>query len=151
MSITNRLQGMRRLFLDTAPVIYFVERHPQYFGLVREAFDQLQNTPLVGLVSPITLAECLVQPYRLGQTELQQEFIELMTDNDNIEFVPFAKETLAIDAAQIRAKYNLQLPDAFQIAVALAAGCDAFLTNDVAFRRVTELQVLMLNDFSTAE
>lgn len=149
MNITNRLQGVRRLFLDTAPVIYFVEQHPQYFPLVREVFEQLRNTPLIGLVSPITLAECLVQPYRLGQTELQQEFIELMTDNNNIEFVPFAKETLAIDAAQIRARYNLQLPDAFQIAVALAAGCDAFLTNDITFKRITELQVLVLNDFNT--
>lgn len=149
MNITNRLQGVRRLFLDTAPVIYFVEQHPQYFPLVREVFEQLRNTPLIGLVSPITLAECLVQPYRLGQTELQQEFIELMTDNNNIEFMPFAKETLAIDTAQIRARYNLQLPDAFQIAVALAAGCDAFLTNDITFKRITELQVLVLNDFNT--
>lgn len=147
MNITNSLQGVRRLFLDTAPVIYFVEQHPQYFPLSREVFEQLDHTPLIGLVSPITLAECLVQPYRLGQTELQQEFIELMTENDNIEFVPFVNETIGIEAAQIRAKYNLQLPDAFQIAIALAAECEAFLTNDVTFKRVTELRVLVLNDF----
>ena len=148
MSITDSLQGVNRLFLDTAPVIYFVEQYPQYFSLVREVFEQLRNTPLMGVVSPVNLAECLVQPYRLGQTELQQDFIELMTQNDNIEFVPFDNEILAIDAAQIRARYNLQLPDAFQIAVALAAGCEAFLTNDVTFRRVTELQVLVLDDFN---
>ncbi|MBD2409813.1 VapC toxin family PIN domain ribonuclease [Nostoc calcicola FACHB-389] len=151
MSITNRLQGVRRLFLDTAPVIYFVERDLQYFPQVREVFEQLRNTPLMGLVSPITLAECLVQPYRLGQTELQREFIELMAKNDNIEFVAIGNETLAIEAAQIRARYNLQLPDAFQIVVALAAGCEAFLTNDVTFKRITELEVLVLNDFVTAE
>ncbi len=50
----------------------------------------------MGVVSPITLAECLVQPYRLGQNELQQDFIELMTDNNNIEFVPIDEETLFI-------------------------------------------------------
>lgn len=54
---------------------------------------------------------------------------------------------LALQAAQIRARYNLQLPDAFQIAFALAAGCEAFLTNDVIFKRIKELQVLVLNDF----
>ncbi|NDJ23828.1 PIN domain-containing protein [Nostoc sp. B(2019)] len=151
MNITHSLQGVSRLFLDTAPVIYFVEQHPQYFSLVRKVFEQLYNTPMIGVVSPITLAECLVQPYRLGQTELQQEFIELMTDNDNIEFVPFANEILAIDAAQKRARYNLQLPDAFQIAVALATGCEAFLTNDVTFRRITELPILLLDDFDTAK
>ncbi|WP_413173482.1 type II toxin-antitoxin system VapC family toxin [Anabaena azotica] len=148
MNITNSLQGVRRLFLDTAPVIYFVEQHPQYFPATIEVFEQLQNTPLVGVVSPITLAECLVQPYRLEQTELQQEFIELMTDNENIKFVPVVNESIAIEAAQIRARYNLQLPDAFQIAVALNAECEAFLTNDVTFKRVTELRILVLNDFN---
>jgi len=47
--------------------------------------------------------------------------------------------------------YNLQLPDAFQITVALAAGCEAFLTNNATFKRVTELRVLVLNDFDTFE
>lgn len=151
MNITDSLQGVTRLFLDTAPVIYFVEQHPQYFPLVREVFEQLRNTPLIGVISPITLAECLVQPYRLGQMELQQDFIELMTDTENIEFLPIDDETLAIDAAQIRAKYNLQLPDSFQVAVALAAGCEAFLTNDVTFRRVTELRILVLDELEVAQ
>lgn len=56
MSITDSLQGVNRLFLDTAPVIYFVEQHPQYFSLVREVFELLRNTQLMGVVSPITLA-----------------------------------------------------------------------------------------------
>jgi predicted nucleic acid-binding protein len=148
VSITNNLQGVKRLFLDTAPVIYFVEQHPEYFHLSLEVFKQLQNTSLIGVVSPITLAECLVQPYRLKQTELQQEFIELMTENDNIEFVGLINETIAIEAAQIRARYNLQLPDALQIAVALNAECEAFLTNDLTFKRITELRVVVLNDFN---
>nr|WP_230968329.1 PIN domain-containing protein [Nostoc sp. WHI] len=139
------------MFLDTVPVIYFVERHPQYFALTRVVFDLLQNTSLIGVASPVTLAECLVRPYSLEQTELQKDFIELITNNDDIEFVPIDDLNIALEAAQIRARHNIQLPDAFQITVALAAGCDAFLTNDVTFRRVTELQVLMLNDFSTAE
>jgi predicted nucleic acid-binding protein len=148
VSITDSLQGVTRLFLDSAPVIYAVERNPQYLPLVRVVFERIFSGLPMGIVSPITLAECLVQPYRLGQTELQQDFIELMTDNQNIEFVPIDDETLAIKAAEIRARYNLQLPDAFQITVALAAGCEAFLTNDVTFKRVTELRVLVLDDFN---
>ncbi|NEU73174.1 type II toxin-antitoxin system VapC family toxin [Hassallia byssoidea VB512170] len=151
MSITDSLQGVTRLFLDSAPVIYAVERNPQYLPLVRVVFERIFSGLPMGVVSPITLAECLVQPYRLGQNELQQDFIELMTDNQNIEFVPIDDETLAINAAEIRARYNLQLPDAFQITVALAAGCEAFLTNDVTFKRVTELRVLVLDDFNTSD
>ncbi len=150
MSIAEHLQGVRKLFLDTAPVIYFVERNPQYLPYVRVVFEHVRDSLLTAVTSPVTLAECLVRPYRLGQTELQQEFIDLMTGIEGIEFVEI-DQTLALQAAQIRARYNLQLPDAFQIAVALAAGCEAFLTNDVIFRRVTELQVLVLDDFDTAE
>jgi len=53
---------------------------------------------------------------------------------------------IALEAAQIRAKYNLQLPDAFQIAVGLVAKCEAFFKNDVGFRRVTELSILLLDE-----
>jgi predicted nucleic acid-binding protein len=150
VSIAEHLQGVSKLFLDTAPVIYFVARNPQYLPYVRVVFEHIRDSLLTAVTSPITLAECLVRPYRLGQTELQQEFIDLMTGIEGIEFVGI-DQTLALQAAQIRARYNLQLPDAFQIAVALAAGCEAFLTNDVIFRRVTELQVLVLDDFDTAE
>ncbi|MBD2354935.1 hypothetical protein H6G41_09915 [Tolypothrix sp. FACHB-123] len=40
--------------------------------------------------------------------------------------------------------YGLKLLDALQVATALVAGCDAFLTNDVALQRVTELRILVL-------
>ncbi|WP_414572626.1 type II toxin-antitoxin system VapC family toxin [Nostoc sp. CCY 9925] len=151
MNITESLQGVTRLFLDTAPVIYAVERQPQYLPIVRVVFERIFSGLAVGIASPVTLAECLVRPYSVGQLELQQEFIELMTNNENIEFVLINNSYIAIEAARMRAMYNLQLPDAFQIAVALAAGCEAFLTNDVTFKRITELEVLVLNDFVTAE
>lgn len=60
--------------------------------------------------------------------------------------MPIDDPNIALEAAQIRARYNLQLPDAFQIAVALAAECEAFFTNDNVFRRVTELTVLLLDE-----
>jgi predicted nucleic acid-binding protein len=35
-------------------------------------------------------------------------------------------------SAEVRAHYDLKLADSFQVAVAMAAGRDAFLTNDFA-------------------
>lgn len=146
MNITQSLQGVTRLFLDTAPIIYAVERNPLYLPLVTVVFEHIFSGLPMGVTSPITLAECLVQPYRLRQTKLQQEFIELITDNENIEFATISNPSLALQAAEIRAKYNLQLPDAFQVAVALVAECEAFLTNDVTFRRLTELRIILLGE-----
>lgn len=51
-----------------------------------------------------------------------------------------------IHAAELRAAYNLTLADAFQIAVCLAAGCDAFLTNDMSLRRAKEVKVIVLDE-----
>jgi len=146
VNITESLQGVTRLFLDSAPVIYYVEQNSPYFALVDAIFERIFDGSLMAVTSPVTLAECLVQPYRLGQTQLQQEFLNVIVGGDNIKFVPIDDQDIALEAAEIRARYNLQLPDAFQIAVALAADCEAFLTNDFTFRRVTELRVLVLNE-----
>lgn len=49
---------------------------------------------------------------------------------ESTNFLEISAE-IGAQAAQIRVKYNLTLPDALQIATALVAGCEAFLTNDV--------------------
>ena len=51
-------------------------------------------------------------------------------------------------AGEIKARYNLKTPDALQIASALATGCGAFLTNDKALKRVTEMKVLVLQELT---
>lgn len=150
MTIEEDLQGVTRLFLDTAPVIYFVERNLQYLTTIREVFNRVRDGLLIAVTSPVTLAECLVRPYSLGQAQIQQDFLDTIVSGNNTMFVPI-DESMALQAAQFRGRYNLQLPDAFQLAVALAAGCEALLTNDATFRRVTELRVLVLDDFVTAE
>jgi predicted nucleic acid-binding protein len=43
-------------------------------------------------------------------------------------------------------RYNLQLPDAVQVATDLTAGCEAFLTNDRALKRVTKLRILVVGE-----
>jgi predicted nucleic acid-binding protein len=51
-----------------------------------------------------------------------------------------------VTKAELRARDQLRTPDALQVASALGAGCEAFLTNDLALRRVTELHVLVLGE-----
>jgi predicted nucleic acid-binding protein len=64
---------------------------------------------------------------------------------DEVVFVDI-NASIARDAARIRVRYNLQLPDALQVATALTAGCEAFLTNDTALKRVTELRILVVGE-----
>lgn len=138
------LQQVHRIFLDTAPVIYYVEQHPHYKAVTDVLFHSIDQG-LTTVVSPITLAECLVIPYRLGLHEIEQHFIDLILSGSNMLFVSIGPQQ-AQHAAQLRATYNLTLTDALQVAIALSSGCDAIVTNDVTFKRVTELQVLILNE-----
>ena len=143
MQIDAALAGVSQLFLDTAPVIYLVERNPQFVAVVDPIFDQLDDN-ITAVASPITLAECLVGPQRSGLTELEQAFIDVI-QGETVRFVPI-DGAIAREAARIRVRYNLQLPDALQIAIAIVAGCQAFLTNDTALKRVGELRILILSE-----
>jgi predicted nucleic acid-binding protein len=147
MNIADALQGVTRLFLDTAPVIYYVEKNPSYIARVKIIFDYIDAGSLTALTSPVTLAECLITPYRTGSTQLQQDFFDLIVYGRNTIFAVIDQES-ARRCAELRACYNLTLTDALQIATALEAGCEAFLTNDADLKRVTELRILLLDDLS---
>ncbi len=47
MKPADRLQSVTRLFLDTAPVIYFVENNPSYFERVRPVFERIDDGTLI--------------------------------------------------------------------------------------------------------
>jgi predicted nucleic acid-binding protein len=145
MKISDALVGVSSLFLDTAPVIYFVERNPQFVDLVDPIFDRLE-ADITAVVSGITLSECLVGAIRLGLVDLEQAFVDVL-QQDEVVFVEI-NVAIAREAARIRVRYNLQLPDALQVAAAIIAGCEAFLTNDTALKRVTELRVLVVGELS---
>jgi len=55
-------------------------------------------------------------------------------------------DSIAKQAAKLRVRYNLSLADALQVAAALAAGCDAFFTNDIALKRVSEIKILVIDE-----
>jgi predicted nucleic acid-binding protein len=145
VKISERLQSVRRLFLDTAPVVYYVEESAQYLSRVDVVFERVDNGGMIAVTSPVTLAECLVIPIRKSQAELQQAFIDLIVAGNHVDF-SVIDQPIAQRAAELRAHYNLRLPDSLQLAVALNTGCDAFLTNDRDLKRVTEIDVLVLDD-----
>ena len=142
--LDDALQGIQRLGVDTAPVIYFIEANPRYDALVTEIFRRIADGLPEGLCSVITLTEVLVHPLRHRDRQLAQEYTNLLLGSPHFSTVPI-DATKARTAAGLRARYNLRTPDAIQIAAALDDGCGAFLTNDATLARVTELRVLVLD------
>jgi predicted nucleic acid-binding protein len=147
MKIADALSGVGRIFLDTAPVIYHVEKNPQYIALTDVIFTLIDQAAITAVTSPITLAECLVYPYRQSNIKLQQDFTDLLVHGFSTFFIAI-DSAMGIQAAELRARYNLALPDALQFACALSAGCDAFLSNDIALKRVSEISILILDELT---
>ena len=139
------LGGVTRLGLDTAPVVYLVEMHPRYGPLVLEIFDRMARGRLRAVTSVVTLAEVLVRPFQRGDVRLEASYRNLLQRSANVDLLPIADE-VAARAAELRARYRLRLADALQVALALQASCEAFLTNDLTLRRVTELRILLLDE-----
>ncbi len=77
-------------------------------------FDEIDNGSITAVTSPVTLAECLVVPFRLGATQLQQDFLDLIVYGNNTVFVSIDRK-IGRWAGEFRARYNITLPDALQI------------------------------------
>lgn len=144
MKIEVALTDVRYLFLDTAPVIYHVEGVPDFQPLTDVVFGSLSRNRFRAATSSIALAECLVHPLRNKDTPLVERFKNAIIHGKNTHYlgVDSAVET----AASLRAQYRISLTDALQLAAAMDAGCDAFLTNDIELKRVAGIRVLVLKE-----
>jgi len=145
VKLADLFSNFPSIFLDTALVIYYVDGNSAYQLLVDSIFDTLDRGDITGITSPITLAECLVHPYRKNDSQRATVFANLIFSGQHIQFVEIGQEVVD-RAAMLRAKYRLQLPDALQLAVALVSRCDVFLTNDARLKQISEVRVLLLDD-----
>lgn len=145
MSISSVIAGVDLLGIETAPFIYFVEQHPKYIERMRVVFQNVNQGATQVITSAITLTEVLVMPIEKGQEGYQREYRAMLLNTRSIKTIPVSV-AIAEQAAELRAKYRLRTPDAIHVATALVSKCDAFLTNDVALKRVTELKILVLDE-----
>lgn len=148
VSLTAWLEVHRRVGLDTSPFIYQLEGHPKYAPAVAPLFAWLERRG-AAFTSTVTMTELLVQPYRAGDVDRVNLIYALTSTYPRLEWLPVSLP-IADEAAHLRARYRLRTPDAIQMATALSAEATGFVANDAAFRRVTEIDVLLLDDLATA-
>lgn len=109
MKVADAFQTLTKVFLDTAPVVYYVEATPGFSAVVDAVFARLDRGLFQAVVSPVTLAECLVLPCRLGQLEVEQAFVNFLTHTEVIEFVVLAAAVGQL-AADLRVRYSRNCP-----------------------------------------
>ena len=140
------MHEFQRVFLDTAPVIYYVQQNEMYFEKVKNIFARMIDEKVIFVASDITTAEACVYPYRLGNMKWLNDFDGLVRDLC-VEFI-YTSEDIARKSAMIRAKYpSFKAMDSIQLATAVVGKCDLFLTNDKKLRLFEEIECRTINDF----
>ena len=135
------------VFLDTAPLVYFIEGNSQYHNLLFKIFDLNDKGGFSFITSSITLLEVLVKPLKEGRSDIANQYRNILTKAPGIEVLDVTSSTSEI-AAYLRAKYSFRTPDAIQLATSIEAGADYFLTNDNRIKAVTEIPVITIGEIN---
>jgi len=126
------------LLVDSAPIICTLEAHPQFSNRYQLLFARHAAGELSLAVTTITMAEVLTGPLGAGEEALAKRYRAVMESWHVVELTADIAET----AARLRANLKLKLPDAIQVASALAINADALVTHDRDFGRVKGLRVM---------
>lgn len=135
----------KKIFLDTAPIIYFLDMDAHYAEKVEKIFSKFLELDNQMISSTITCTEYLTYPYRTGNTEKIDVFYEFLTD---CEISMYSIDVdVARKAAQIRAEYkDFKTIDCLQLATACVQNCDLFLTNDKQLCQFKEIKCATIDE-----
>ena len=131
--------------LDTMVFIYHFEENRVYSPLTFSIFESLEKGNFNGITSILTLLEILVKPKRENNLILTERYKILFETFPNLQ-VKTLNENIADIASSLRANYNINTPDAIQVATSLEVQADVFITNDSSLKKITEIKVLLLSD-----
>jgi predicted nucleic acid-binding protein len=126
------------LMMDTAPIIYVLEKHPELGQRFEPLFKAHAAGKLEFAVTTVTISEVLTGPARSDNGALLREYRSLL---ESWRVTPLDID-IAAEAALLRAAYGLKLPDAVQAASALLHRAYALVTNDKGFSQIRTLRVI---------
>jgi predicted nucleic acid-binding protein len=132
------------VYFDANSVIYSVEKHPVYWPLLQPLWQAAKGKSIEIVSSDLVLMETLVGPLKSGDVVLANAYEQLFQQAQT-RLIPITQSILR-EAARWRATTKLKNPDALHAATAQQAGCVLFVTNDVGFRGVPNLPVVILDD-----
>jgi predicted nucleic acid-binding protein len=144
MGLIDAYQG-RRVYLDTNFFIYALENFAPTASAVARIGEMIQRCEILAFTSELTLAEVLVAPVRKGDQRIVDLYGDLIATRDGLSVVPVTR-AIWTQAAAERASTAFKLPDAVHIATVRRTACEAFLTNDRGFSKLSGLAVLYLDD-----
>lgn len=140
-NLKKNLNNIQRIGIDTNIFIYHFGGNPQYGKYTHLIFNLLKQSRLKATTSTLTISELLsFKTLEQVLTEISDSFFA--TPNLTILDV---SPNIAIKAAQIKRDYGYRLVDSIQLATAIQAKAQVFITNDQKLKRCKDITVLMLS------
>lgn len=112
------------IYLDSCLVIYLVQQHPLWWRRVDQAIAALASKQFA--ISSLVVGECLVLPFKTNDQALQRSFEGAFARFVRLDM----PEAVYVEAARLRARFSIKLPDALHLACAQHHACSALWTAD---------------------
>ncbi len=96
------------------------------------------------VTSTVTMTEILIKPYKTVGEKAARALYDLLLMYPNLEWIPPDLE-IAKAAAELRAIYRLETPEALHAATAMRSGATLMVTNDASFERVPAFETVLLD------
>jgi len=133
-----------RIFIDTAPIIYFIEENAAFSEKVTEIFAQISGGNIEAVTSAITFIEVLTKPYKMGQIDIVNIYRDFFFNSMGFNLISITPDIAEL-SAKIRADFGFKLPDAIQLAVFEYTRCNLFVTNDEQLKKYDCNRVYVLS------
>lgn len=130
-----------RVYLDTNIFVYFLDRNPDFFDVVKPLIQAIDSGKIIGVTGDAAVAETLVKPYRTGSLELVASIMDFFRTEGFLSIKAHDGETFDL-AAQLRAKRGMKFIDALHYATAIRSGCSFFITNDLKIQSDEILEII---------
>lgn len=123
----------RPIYLDSNVLIYAMETDGELGMFARRWLMQIDRGRVKGVTSELSIVEVLPHPISNRNAVLVDGYHRLLTDRPTLRVSPISLPIL-FRAAELRADFGSETPDAIHVATALVEGCGGFVTNDTRLK-----------------
>lgn len=134
------------VYLDSNVLILGLEAPDGQGSVARSLLRECVSGERIGVVGDAVIAEVMVGVLRTGSSELASEMSAFLTSG--LLTVVGHDRDMFLDAARIRARAGGHLIDALHVATAIAAGCDAVISQDSRMPRIPGMPVVRVDEIA---
>jgi predicted nucleic acid-binding protein len=138
------MESIMKLFLDACSIMYLLESHQQQGQATRLLITQALQNKTQLIVSRLSFLECRVVPLKEKNAALLASY-DRFFQLSSVQIIELTTDVINI-ATDLRANYSqsLRTPDALQIACALSAKADQFLTGHKKLSVIQGIDVIIV-------